>query len=109
MQAYITPSGLREVDLTSPVRDKLLGLSGYPVPPSASTLEEADSVMGLFFAIGGPASASQPVDPERGGRPETPSHAHAGQGFARQRPKAPRKAAFPAWGDGRTINTRPAP
>ncbi len=41
MQAYIVAYGHREVNLPSPVRDRLLGLPCEPVPPDPSELDEA--------------------------------------------------------------------
>ncbi|KAL2160313.1 hypothetical protein VTH06DRAFT_1486 [Thermothelomyces fergusii] len=59
MNAYIIPSGHREVNLPAHVRDRLLSLSYTPVPPDPSELDEAvrivyelmnDSVLGPFLA-----------------------------------------------------------
>ncbi|KAK4165067.1 hypothetical protein QBC43DRAFT_352470 [Cladorrhinum sp. PSN259] len=64
MQAYIQQYGLREVNLPSRVRDRLLSLSATPVPPTPSELDEAvrivyelmnDSVLGPFVASAAPA------------------------------------------------------
>jgi hypothetical protein len=45
MHVYIIPSGPREVNLPSRVRDRLLGLSTSPDPPSACELDEAVSIV----------------------------------------------------------------
>ncbi|KAH6622941.1 hypothetical protein F5144DRAFT_595203 [Chaetomium tenue] len=59
INAYILPYGLREVNLPSHVRDRLLSLRCTPAPPHPSELDEAvrivyelmnDSVLGPFIA-----------------------------------------------------------
>lgn len=66
MQAYIIPYGPREVNLPSPVRDRLLGLPCTPAPPDPLELDEAvkivyelmnDSVLVPFIESVSPAQS----------------------------------------------------
>lgn len=45
MQVYIVPCSPREVNIPSPVRDRLLRLSGRPNPPHPEVLEEAGRIV----------------------------------------------------------------
>ncbi|KAK4221841.1 hypothetical protein QBC38DRAFT_520962 [Podospora fimiseda] len=73
LQAYIQQYGLREVNLPSHVRDRLLSLPATPVPPNPSELDEAvrivyelmnDSVLGPFVASVAPAEEIVPEHSE---------------------------------------------
>jgi len=89
MQAYIQQYGLREVNLPSHVRDRLLHLPATPVPPIPSELDEAvrivyelmnDSVMGPFLASVTPADDMM--------------HEHHEQRHARTRLRIPKESSF---------------
>lgn len=92
MQAYIQQYGLREVNLPSHVRDRLLHLPATPVPPIPSELDEAvrivyelmnDSVLGPFLASTAPADDMAHEH-----------HEHHEQRHARSRLRIPREPSF---------------